>query len=51
MMDGPPVVARPEFDIFLSDVKNERKEGEELIPMREFLKELKENMAHLRMDV
>mmetsp|Transcript_14868 Transcript_14868/g.41073 ORF Transcript_14868/g.41073 Transcript_14868/m.41073 type:complete len:177 (+) Transcript_14868:218-748(+) len=29
MMDGPPVVARPEFDILLSDVKNERKEGEE----------------------
>jgi Fe-S cluster assembly ATP-binding protein len=29
----------------------ERKEGEELIPMREFRKELKEKMAHLRMDV
>ena len=29
----------------------ERKEGEELIPMREFRKELKDKMAHLRMDV
>lgn len=29
----------------------DRKEGEELIPMREFRKELKEKMAHLRMDV
>jgi Fe-S cluster assembly ATP-binding protein len=29
----------------------DRKEGEELIPMREFRKELKDNMAHLRMDV
>ncbi|TWU05607.1 Fe-S cluster assembly ATPase SufC [Stieleria varia] len=28
----------------------ERKEGEELIPMREFRAELKEKMAHLRMD-
>ena len=28
----------------------DRKEGEELIPMREFRKELKEKMAHLRMD-
>ncbi|QDU88753.1 Vegetative protein 296 [Pirellulimonas nuda] len=28
----------------------ERKEGEELIPMREFRKELKEKMAQLRMD-
>lgn len=28
-----------------------RKEGEELIPMREFRKELKEKMQHLRMDV
>lgn len=28
----------------------ERKEGEELIPMREFRKELKEKMSHLRMD-
>ncbi|XZE55193.1 Fe-S cluster assembly ATPase SufC [Planctomycetaceae bacterium SH139] len=28
----------------------ERKEGEELIPMREFRGELKEKMAHLRMD-
>ena len=29
----------------------DRKEGEELIPMREFRKELKDRMAHLRMDV
>lgn len=29
----------------------DRKEGEELIPMREFRKELKEKMNHLRMDV
>ncbi len=29
----------------------DRKEGEELIPMREFRKELKEKMDHLRMDV
>jgi Fe-S cluster assembly ATP-binding protein len=29
----------------------DRKEGEELIPMREFRKELKDKMAHLRMDV
>jgi Fe-S cluster assembly ATP-binding protein len=29
----------------------ERKEGEELIPMREFRKELKEKMGHLQMDV
>lgn len=29
----------------------DRKEGEDLIPMREFRKELKENMQHLRMDV
>jgi Fe-S cluster assembly ATP-binding protein len=28
----------------------ERKEGEPLIPMREFRRELKEKMAHLRMD-
>lgn len=28
----------------------DRKEGEELIPMREFRKELKEKMAHLQMD-
>ncbi|MCO8125219.1 Fe-S cluster assembly ATPase SufC [Stieleria sp. TO1_6] len=28
----------------------DRKEGEELIPMREFRKELKEKMEHLRMD-
>ena len=28
----------------------DRKEGEELIPMREFRKELKEKMSHLRMD-
>lgn len=28
MIEGPPVVAKPEFDILLSDVKNERKEGE-----------------------
>lgn len=28
----------------------DRKEGEELIPMREFRKELKEKMAHLRID-
>ena len=28
----------------------DRKEGEELIPMREFRSELKEKMAHLRMD-
>ena len=28
----------------------DRKEGEELIPMREFRKELREKMAHLRMD-
>lgn len=27
-MDGPPVIPRPAFDILLSDVKNERKEGE-----------------------
>ena len=29
----------------------ERREGEELIPMREFRKELREKMQHLRMDV
>ncbi|QDS93034.1 Vegetative protein 296 [Roseimaritima multifibrata] len=29
----------------------DRKEGEELIPMREFRKELKDKMQHLRMDV
>lgn len=29
----------------------DRKEGEDLIPMREFRKELKEKMSHLRMDV
>jgi Fe-S cluster assembly ATP-binding protein len=29
----------------------DRKEGEELIPMREFRKELKEKMSHLRMDI
>jgi Fe-S cluster assembly ATP-binding protein len=29
----------------------DRKEGEELIPMREFRKELKDKMAHLKMDV
>ena len=29
----------------------DRKEGEELIPMREFRKELKDKMSHLRMDV
>lgn len=35
-----------------TNVRNpNRKEGEELIPMREFRKELKEKMAHLRMDV
>ncbi|CAD76568.1 probable ABC-type transporter ATP-binding protein [Rhodopirellula baltica SH 1] len=35
-----------------TNVRNpDRKEGEELIPMREFRKELKEKMAHLRMDV
>jgi Fe-S cluster assembly ATP-binding protein len=34
-----------------TNVRNpERKEGEELIPMREFRTELKEKMAHLRMD-
>lgn len=34
-----------------TNVRNpERKEGEELIPMREFRAELKEKMAHLRMD-
>ncbi|TWU66169.1 Fe-S cluster assembly ATPase SufC [Crateriforma conspicua] len=34
-----------------TNVRNpDRKEGEELIPMREFRKELKERMAHLRMD-
>jgi Fe-S cluster assembly ATP-binding protein len=34
-----------------TNVRNpERKEGEQLIPMREFRKELKENMAQLRMD-
>ena len=31
--------------------KPDRKEGEDLIPMREFRKELKEKMNHLRMDV
>ena len=35
-----------------TNVRNpQRKEGEELIPMREFRKELKEKMGHLRMDV
>ncbi len=29
----------------------DRKEGEELIPMREFRKELREKMDHLRMDI
>lgn len=34
-----------------SNVRNpERKEGEDLIPMREFRKELTEKMSHLRMD-
>ncbi|QDT69396.1 Vegetative protein 296 [Planctomycetes bacterium MalM25] len=34
-----------------SNVRNpERKEGEDLIPMREFRKEIKEKMDHLRMD-
>ena len=34
-----------------TNVRNpDRKEGEELIPMREFRKELKEKMAQLRMD-
>ena len=34
-----------------TNVRNpERKEGEDLIPMREFRKELKEHMANLRMD-
>ena len=34
-----------------TNVRNpERKEGEQLIPMREFRKELKEKMAQLRMD-
>ena len=35
-----------------TNVRNpDRKEGEELIPMRQFRKELTENMEHLRMDV
>lgn len=35
-----------------SNVRNpERKEGEDLIPMREFRKELKDKMSHLRMDL
>lgn len=35
-----------------SNVRNpERKEGEDLIPMREFRKELKDKMGHLRMDL
>ena len=35
-----------------TNVRNpDRKEGEDLIPMREFRKELKENMAQLQMDV
>ncbi|MCO6044719.1 Fe-S cluster assembly ATPase SufC [Aeoliella sp. ICT_H6.2] len=35
-----------------TNVRNpERKEGEDLIPMREFRKELKEKMSQLRMDV
>ncbi len=35
-----------------TNVRNpDRKEGEELIPMREFRKELKAKMSHLRMDV
>ncbi len=35
-----------------SNVRNpERKEGEDLIPMREFRKELQEKMGHLRMDL
>mmetsp|Transcript_23155 Transcript_23155/g.64387 ORF Transcript_23155/g.64387 Transcript_23155/m.64387 type:complete len:175 (+) Transcript_23155:138-662(+) len=29
MMEGRPVVADPYFDVLLSDVKNERREGEE----------------------
>lgn len=29
MMDGPPVIPDPSFDILLSDIKNERREGEE----------------------
>ncbi len=34
-----------------TNVRNpERKEGEELLPMREFRRELKEKMEHLRMD-
>jgi Fe-S cluster assembly ATP-binding protein len=34
-----------------TNVRNpERKEGEQLIPMREFRKELKDKMAQLRMD-
>jgi Fe-S cluster assembly ATP-binding protein len=35
-----------------SNVRNpDRKEGEDLIPMREFRKELKDKMGHLRMDL
>lgn len=35
-----------------SNIRNpERKEGEDLIPMREFRTELKEKMGHLRMDL
>ncbi|MEN0109604.1 MAG: Fe-S cluster assembly ATPase SufC [Planctomycetota bacterium] len=35
-----------------SNVRNpDRKEGEDLIPMRDFRKELKEKMSHLRMDL
>ncbi|MEZ6087057.1 MAG: Fe-S cluster assembly ATPase SufC [Pirellulaceae bacterium] len=35
-----------------TNVRNpDRKEGEELIPMREFRKELKSKMQHLRMDI
>ena len=34
-----------------TNVRNpDRKEGEELLPMRQFRKELRENMEHLRMD-
>jgi hypothetical protein len=31
VFEGQPVVADPFFDIILSDVKNERKEGEERV--------------------
>lgn len=52
----PMAIPGVKMDDFLryaaTNVRNPgRKEGEDLIPMRQFRKELKEKMAHLRMDI